>query len=100
MGWGTTFITDIYLNRQCFSNVYQVEEKIRENESAIQNLKQKLMMYVSSSPSEIIPEGWDSAIDFLHSEVKSILEELEDFELENYKLGLYLETEPFKEKNE
>lgn len=96
MGWGTTFITDIYLSRQCFDNEYQVEDKIKKNEEAIQNLKQKLMMYTSSSPSEIIPEDWDSAIDFLNSEVNSILEELEDLQIENYKLTLYLETSPFQ----
>lgn len=100
MGWGTTFNTDIYLSRQMFTNEYQIEEKIKDNEEIINGLKQKLMMYASCNPSEIVPEDWsDSAIDFLQMKFKEIFEELEDFQLENYKLSLYLESYPFNKND-
>lgn len=96
MSWGTDFKADIYLSRQAFHNIYELEGKIKDNEKIIESVKQRLMMYASASPSELVPEDWEEdSVNFLAQRIEELLEELEDLTIENYKLNLYLETDPF-----
>jgi len=97
MSWGTDFVADVYLSRQAFHNIYELESKIKDNEKIIESVKHRLMMYTSANPSELIPEDWEEdSINFLAQRIEELLEELEDLTIENYKLNLYLETNPFK----
>lgn len=98
MSWGTDFTTDIFLTRQSFSNLYELENKIEDNNKLISSIKSRIMMYGSSSPSELIPEDWEEdAINFIAQRIEELFEEYEEVLIENYRLYLYLETKPFKD---
>ena len=98
MGWGTDFTADIYLNRILFSNRYQVEDKIDSLEEDKSFYENKLYMMVSSNVKDIVPRDWldDDPITWLHKEIKDTLQELNNTNIELYKLRLYLE---FLEQN-
>ena len=97
MSWGTDFVAEIYLSRQTFSNIYEIESKIDSNNKHIESIKQRIMMYTSANPSELVPEDWEEdSILFLNQRVNELIEELEEYTLDNYRLELYLETNPFK----
>lgn len=44
MGWGTDFTADIYLSKERFDDITQVEEKIREVKDQIEFYRQKILM--------------------------------------------------------
>ena len=93
MGWGTDFTSNIYLNKQLFSNVFEVEDKVSELEDDKKYLETKLHMYSSSNVKDIVPRDWmdDDPISWLQKEVSQILQELNEINVELYKLGLYKE---------
>ena len=65
MGWGTDFKTDIYLNRMIFNSKGELEDKIEELEKGITTCKEKLLMFASSTPKDIIPDDWKEESNFL-----------------------------------
>lgn len=91
MGWGTTFTSEIYLSRKYFDTVYDIEEYIKEKEEDIKAVERQLLMYASSTPKDIIPDGWkDDRVNFLSIELKNILGALEEFIVEKYNAELLL----------
>ena len=93
MGWGTDFTSNIYLNKQTYLNIYQVNDKIDELEEERDYYETKLHMYSSSNVKDIVPRDWmdDDPISWLQKEVSQILQELNEINVELYKLGLYKE---------
>lgn len=93
MGWGTEFKADIYLSRMSFENKYILEDKIKETEEYINNLKTKLSLYAVSSPKDIVdPEWTDDVITWVKNQMDEILEELIVETIVLYKLNLFKET--------
>lgn len=92
MGWGTTFNTEIYLNRMIFQQKWEIEEKIQQNEKYISDSITKLKMFVSANPKDIIDIEWkEEPINWLSNQVDDLIEFIEDTSYENYKLNLYLD---------
>jgi hypothetical protein len=56
MGYGTSFTTEIYLNRQIFQNRYELDERIKEIEGYIESAKQVLTALAVSTPKDVIAE--------------------------------------------
>ena len=56
MGYGTLFTADIYLNRQIFSNRYELDERVKELENLIESAKQELLALGVSTPKDVIAE--------------------------------------------
>lgn len=56
MGYGTSFTTEIYLNRQIFSNRYELDEKVKELKDLIESAKQELLALAVSTPKDVIAE--------------------------------------------
>lgn len=54
MGWGTSFLKSIYLNRQTYTSVYQVEDEIQEIESEIERIKSRIKMYASANIKDLV----------------------------------------------
>lgn len=96
MGWGTDFTTDIYLSRMTFDNEYQLDDKIKKVEKDINFATERILMYCSSNPSEVVidDEGFEP-IEYLHQRVKELLEEYEENVILLSKLEMYKETNPF-----
>lgn len=93
MGWGTTFQTEIYLNRQTFSNKYEVEAKIDELKDDLDIVKQKLIAFGAGNLSDIVPEDWDDDKNgFIVYQMRDLFEEYEETVLGLYKLELLLEN--------
>ena len=45
MGYGTSFTTEIYLNRQIFNSRYELDDKIKELENYIELSKRELLAF-------------------------------------------------------
>lgn len=56
MGYGTSFTTDIYLNRQIFESRCELDEKVKELEDYIQSAKGELIALAVSTPRDVIAE--------------------------------------------
>jgi len=56
MGYGTTFTTEIYLNRQIFNSRYELDDKIKELENHIESAKRELTAFAVGTPKDIMAE--------------------------------------------
>lgn len=88
---GTSFKTDIYLRGGYFSSKYEVKDKIKENQKYIQMSIEKLKMFVSANPKDIIDPEWkEEPINWLSNQIDDLIETIEEFSQENFRLYLYL----------
>ena len=83
MGYGTSFTTEIYLNRQIFQNRYELDERIKEIEGYIESAKQVLTALAVSTPKDVIAEkdeeGYvQNPIDEVLRKTKETFEWMED----------------------
>ena len=83
MGYGTSFTTEIYLNRQIFQNRYELDERIKEIEGYIESAKQELTALAVSTPKDVIAEIDESGyiqnpIDEVLRKTREIFEWMED----------------------
>jgi hypothetical protein len=92
MGWGTDFTTDIFLSRENYRSIYDLEDKIKEDEKDLENIRSKILMFASSNPKDIIPEDWkEEPINFIHREVNNLLDELYELDMFLNRRYLYLQ---------
>ena len=92
MGWGTAFKTEIYLSKQIFTRKWEVEEKIEENKKWISDNISKLKMFSAANPRDIIDPEWkEEPINWLSNQIDDIMESINEYLFENYRLGMYLE---------
>jgi predicted nuclease with TOPRIM domain len=56
MGYGTSFTTEIYLNRQIFNSRYELDDKIKELENMIELSKRELLAFAVSTPKDVMTE--------------------------------------------
>jgi hypothetical protein len=92
MGWGTDFTADIYLSKETYGSIYELEDKIKEDEKYLEDINAKILMYASSNPKDLVPEDWkDEPINFIHFEVKKLLDELYETDMLLCRRYLYLE---------
>jgi len=92
MGWGTDFKADVYLNKLTFINELEVQNKIDENISDIQDAKQRIKMFASATLSDIIPDDWkDEPIDWLNNSLNELFETISQLTEENVRLNQYIE---------
>ena len=90
MAWGTDFTTDVYLNRLVFTNKYQVEDKIKEKEKEVADIKQKMAMFITATPNTIVPTDWnEDPIDWLNMKFNELFEDLEEIQMSLFRLELY-----------
>lgn len=92
MEYGIEFKADVYLSRMQFDSIQEVEEKIKENKSDIEDVKQRIKMFVSATPNSIIPKDWEEEpINWLVNSVNDLFELIEDYTRENVLLNQYVE---------
>jgi predicted nuclease with TOPRIM domain len=56
MGYGTTFTTEIYINRMVFSSRYELDDRVKELENYIELSKRELLAFAVGTPKDIITE--------------------------------------------
>lgn len=105
MGWGTTFITEVYLHKETYSGIEDVKDKIKELEENIKRYETRLKMMVVTNPKDVIPEE-EKDVDVIWWVENNVGELVEQFEEDVYHLTLlnlyleYLQEEPKTEKND
>ena len=83
MGWGTSFTTEVYINRQVFNSKDELNERIKELEGYIESAKQELTALAVSTPKDVIAEKDESGyiqnpIDEVLRKTREIFEWMED----------------------
>lgn len=96
MGYGTTFTTDIYLNRMVFSSRYELDGRVKELENHIESAKRELLAFAIGTPKDIIAEknedGYvENPIDQILRRTSETFEWMEDIYRELNKLYQFRE---------
>lgn len=93
MGWGTTFVTEVYINKEVYANVSEVNHKIQELQDNIEHYKTRLKLMVISTPKDVMSED-EKDVDviwWVDNNVSEILQEMEEDVHHLALLNLYLE---------
>lgn len=92
MGWSTELFCNISFNKKTYNSLYDVESDIDECKSMIQLYIDKLRAFVlMTEPQKMLNckdcEGNDiDPIDLINTEFNRIIEELDDYKFELFKL--------------
>jgi len=79
--WGTQFKTDIFIKRETFSSIYELNDKIEEIESDINDYEKELIALGASTPKDIVPSDnstYDYPIDIVIRRTSEIFEQMRE----------------------
>lgn len=81
MGWSTNLYTQISFSRKTYTDIYQVDEDIRDCKDMIQMYQKKLsQLAFMTEPKKCCPEEWnDYPLDWIQNELRECFEELDDY---------------------
>ena len=79
MGWETNVITQISFNKETYNSIYKVEEKIDFCNKRIQDIVNKLMIYSTSRPQDILLNREEATLETIQEEVEDMLDLLEEY---------------------
>lgn len=91
MGWGTTFNCDIFLSKEDITSKEQLQSLIEDKELLLTEIKQKLAMFASANPKDIVPDEWkDESINYLNNNIEELMEDFSNIhrQLINYEYCL------------
>ena len=90
MGWSTKLFCNISFNRETFNSKIEVQDKIEETKTYIQNAKDQLRdLLMMTEPSKFCPEDYDPLI-WMHNEFQDSIDLIEEYLVELYNLNLLL----------
>ena len=78
MGWETNVITQISFNKESYDSIYKVEEEIDFCNKRIQEIVNKLMIYSTSRPQDILLNRGEATLEDIQEEVEDMLDLLEE----------------------
>lgn len=104
MSWGTYFTAkDIYLIREHYSSIQQVDDRIQELNKLQQMYKETLLMLAMGAKDSVCTkdcEGYDiDKVDAIHTKVSDLLEEYDRASIRIYELQLLKENWDTKEQD-
>ena len=79
MSWETNVITQISFNKETYNSIYKVEEEIDFCNKRIQDIVNKLMIYSTSRPQDILLNRGEATIETIQEEVEDMIELLEEY---------------------
>ena len=91
MGWGTTFNCEIFLSKENITSKEQLESLVEDKKLLLTEIKQKLAMFASANPRDIVPKEWeDESINYLNNNIQELVEDFTNIHLQlvNYKYCL------------
>jgi hypothetical protein len=94
MGWGTLINPEICIKKH-YSDVNELLDDINDIKESLNYYKNKIYMYASSNPKDIIIVDQDentNLIDQLNINMNEIMEEYNDLSIELFKLELLLDN--------
>lgn len=90
MGWSTELFCNISFNRETFNSEIEVQDKIEETKTYIQNAKDHLRdLLMMTEPGKFCPENYDPLI-WMRNEFQDSMDLIEEYSVELYKLNLLL----------
>ena len=99
MGWGISFTPEIYISRERFDNVEEINDKIEELTASVNDSKQEISMLVLATPKDIMPVDEEDPMDptsYLQVKLNEIFEYMEE---NQYKLTLFRMLKEHIEEN-
>ena len=79
MGWETNVITQISFNKETYDSMYKVEEEINFCNKRIQEIVNKLMIYSTSRPQDILLNREEATLETIQEDVEEMLDLLEEY---------------------
>ena len=79
MGWETNVITQISFNKESYDSIYKVEEEIDFCNKRIQEIVNKLMIYSTSRPQDVLLNREEATLETIQEEVEDMLDLLEEY---------------------
>ena len=79
MGWETNVITQISFNKETYDSIYKVEEEIDFCNKRIQEIVNKLMIYSTSRPQDILINRGEATLETIQEDVEEMLDLLEEY---------------------
>ena len=86
MGWETNVITQISFNKETYDSIYKVEEEIDFCNKRIQEVVNKLMIYSTSRPEDILLNKKEDTIENIQEDVRDMLYLLQEYFVKRYAL--------------
>ena len=83
MGWGTTFNCEIFLSKENITSKEQLESLIEDKKLLLTEIKQKLAMFASANPRDIVPKEWeDEPINYINNNIEELIENFTNIHLQ------------------
>ena len=79
MGWETNVITQISFNKETYDSMYKVKDDIDFCNKRIQEIVNKLMVYSTSRPQDILLNREEATLETIQEEVEDMLDLLEEY---------------------
>ena len=79
MSWETNVITQITFNKETYDSIYKVEDEIKYYNKRIQDIVNKLMIYSTSRPQDILLNRGEATLETIQEEVEDMIELLEEY---------------------
>ena len=79
MSWETNVITQISFSKETYDSMYKVEEEIDFCNKRIQEIVNKLMIYSTSRPQDILLNREEATLETIQEEVEDMLDLLEEY---------------------
>lgn len=86
MGWETNVITQIVFNKETYDSIYKVEEEIDFCNRRIQEIGNKLMIYSTSRPEDILLNKKEDTIENIQEDVRDMIYFLQEYFVKRYAL--------------
>ena len=86
MGWETNIITQIVFNKETYDSIYKVEEEIDFCNRRIQEIGNKLMIYSTSRPEDILLNKKEDTIENIQEDVRDMIYLLQEYFVKRYAL--------------
>ena len=79
MSWETNVITQISFSKETYDSIYKVEDEIKFYNKRIQDIVNKLMIYSTSRPQDILLNREEATLETIQEEVEDMLDLLEEY---------------------
>ena len=79
MSWETNVITQISFNKETYNSIYKVEEEIDFCNKRIQEIVNRLMIYSTSRPQDILLNRGEATIETIQEEIEDMIDLLEEY---------------------
>ena len=79
MSWETNVITQISFNKETYDSIYKVKDDIDFCNKRIQEIVNKLMIYSTSRPQDILINREEATLETIQEEVEDMLDLLEEY---------------------